>query len=220
MGWVGAPSSAAARAAACFHTPTSAGFSCWPGERAAAHTAMQSQALAGRAAPSGAARASRSRQQQRLVAFQGFRRPGVVDGAASAPASLQAAVQRQVAAAARSSGVRTVRVTRMMFERFTEKAIKVVMLAQEEARRLGHNFVGTEQILLGLIGESTGARGLGAARGGREGLPPPPPPAARRLPARAGAFRLGYHPRALTAPLCPPLPAPQASPPRCSSPWA
>ena len=43
-----------------------------------------------------------------------------------------------------------------MFERFTEKAIKVIMLAQEEARRLGHNFVGTEQVLLGLIGESTG----------------------------------------------------------------
>jgi ATP-dependent Clp protease ATP-binding subunit ClpC len=44
----------------------------------------------------------------------------------------------------------------VMFELFTEKAIKVVMLAQEEARRLGHNFVGTEQILLGLIGEGTG----------------------------------------------------------------
>jgi ATP-dependent Clp protease ATP-binding subunit ClpC len=43
-----------------------------------------------------------------------------------------------------------------MFERFTEKAIKVVMLAQEESRRLGHNFVGTEQILLGLIGEGAG----------------------------------------------------------------
>ena len=43
-----------------------------------------------------------------------------------------------------------------MFERFTEKAIKVIMLAQEEARRLGHNFVGTAQILLGLIGEGTG----------------------------------------------------------------
>lgn len=43
-----------------------------------------------------------------------------------------------------------------MFERFTEKAIKVIMLAQEESRRLGHNFVGTEQILLGLIGEGTG----------------------------------------------------------------
>lgn len=38
-----------------------------------------------------------------------------------------------------------------MFEYFTEKAIAVVMYSQEEARRLGHNFVGTEQILLGLI---------------------------------------------------------------------
>ena len=43
-----------------------------------------------------------------------------------------------------------------MFERFTDTAIKVIRLAQEEARRLGHNFVGTEQILLGLIGEGDG----------------------------------------------------------------
>ncbi len=43
-----------------------------------------------------------------------------------------------------------------MFERFTEKAIRVIMLAQEESRRLGHNFVGTEQLLLGLISEGTG----------------------------------------------------------------
>ncbi|GAB2280388.1 ATP-dependent Clp protease ATP-binding subunit ClpA cd4b, chloroplastic [Dionaea muscipula] len=47
-------------------------------------------------------------------------------------------------------------VVKAMFERFTEKAIEVIMLAQEEARRLGHNFVGTEQILLGLISEGTG----------------------------------------------------------------
>lgn len=43
-----------------------------------------------------------------------------------------------------------------MFEHFTNKAVKAVMLAQEETRRLGHNLVGTEQILLGLIGEGTG----------------------------------------------------------------
>jgi ATP-dependent Clp protease ATP-binding subunit ClpC len=43
-----------------------------------------------------------------------------------------------------------------MFEHFTSEAIRVVMLAQEEARRQGHNFVGTEQILLGLLGEGTG----------------------------------------------------------------
>jgi CHAT domain-containing protein len=43
-----------------------------------------------------------------------------------------------------------------MFERFTDQAIKVIMIAQEEARRLGHNFVGAEFIFLGLIGEATG----------------------------------------------------------------
>ena len=47
-----------------------------------------------------------------------------------------------------------------MFEHFTERAIKSVMLAQEEARRLGHNLVGTEQILLGLIGEGTGVAAI------------------------------------------------------------
>ncbi|KAJ9567861.1 hypothetical protein OSB04_003827 [Centaurea solstitialis] len=61
---------------------------------------------------------------------------------------------------AAATSVRRAKPTRIvpkaMFERFTEKAIKVIMLAQEEARRLGHNFVGTEQILLGLIGEGTG----------------------------------------------------------------
>ena len=43
-----------------------------------------------------------------------------------------------------------------MFEKFTDEAIKVIMLAQEESRRLGHNWVGTEQILLGLIAQETG----------------------------------------------------------------
>ena len=43
-----------------------------------------------------------------------------------------------------------------MYENFTEKSIKVIFLAQEESRRLGHNFVCTEQILLGTIGEETG----------------------------------------------------------------
>ena len=46
-----------------------------------------------------------------------------------------------------------------MFEKFTEEAIKAIMLAQEESRRLGHNFVGTEQILIGLIGERKGTAG-------------------------------------------------------------
>ena len=43
-----------------------------------------------------------------------------------------------------------------MFEKFTEGAIKVIMLSQEEARRMGHNFVGTEQLFLGIVGQRQG----------------------------------------------------------------
>src|SRR5687767_15694904 len=43
-----------------------------------------------------------------------------------------------------------------MFERFTDRARRVVVLAQEEARLLNHNFIGTEHILLGLIHEGEG----------------------------------------------------------------
>ncbi|TCL61972.1 ATP-dependent Clp protease ATP-binding subunit ClpC [Hydrogenispora ethanolica] len=43
-----------------------------------------------------------------------------------------------------------------MFERFTERARKVVYLAQQEAARLGHNVVGTEHLLLGLVAEGDG----------------------------------------------------------------
>ena len=49
-----------------------------------------------------------------------------------------------------------------MFEKFTEGAIKIIMISQEESRRMGHNFVGTEQLLLGVIGQrhGIGARAL------------------------------------------------------------
>src|ERR671911_147289 len=43
-----------------------------------------------------------------------------------------------------------------MFERFTDRARRVLVLAQEEARLLNHNFIGTEHILLGLIHEGEG----------------------------------------------------------------
>ena len=43
-----------------------------------------------------------------------------------------------------------------MFERFTDRARRVVVLAQEEARMLNHNYIGTEHILLGLIREGDG----------------------------------------------------------------
>ena len=46
-----------------------------------------------------------------------------------------------------------------MFERFTNRARHVVVLAQEEARRLHHNYIGTEHLLLGLFGEPEGVAG-------------------------------------------------------------
>ena len=50
-----------------------------------------------------------------------------------------------------------------MFERFTERARQVIVLAQEEARVLRHNYIGTEHLLLGLLREADGvaARVLG-----------------------------------------------------------
>jgi ATP-dependent Clp protease ATP-binding subunit ClpC len=51
-----------------------------------------------------------------------------------------------------------------VFERFTDRARRVVVLAQEEARMLNHSYIGTEHILLGLIheGEGVAARALGS----------------------------------------------------------
>ena len=50
----------------------------------------------------------------------------------------------------------------MMSERFTERSVRIMVIAQKEAKRLGHSFLGTEQFLLGLIGEgeSIGAQVL------------------------------------------------------------
>jgi ATP-dependent Clp protease ATP-binding subunit ClpC len=45
-----------------------------------------------------------------------------------------------------------------MFERFTERARQVIVLAQEEARTLWHNYIGTEHLLLGLLREADGWR--------------------------------------------------------------
>ncbi|EMS54417.1 ATP-dependent Clp protease ATP-binding subunit clpA-like protein CD4B, chloroplastic [Triticum urartu] len=88
-----------------------------------------------------------------LGGFQGLRRANFLDTKSVVRHDFGSIVASQLA---RPRGKGSRMVVRAMFERFTEKAIKVIMLAQEEARRLGHNFVGTEQILLGLIGEGTG----------------------------------------------------------------
>ncbi len=54
------------------------------------------------------------------------------------------------------------------FERFTERARKVLTLAQEEAQRLKHNYIGTEHLLLGLVRESGGVAGIVLKREGIE----------------------------------------------------
>jgi ATP-dependent Clp protease ATP-binding subunit ClpC len=59
-----------------------------------------------------------------------------------------------------------------MFERFTDRARRVVVAAQEEARALGHHYIGTEHLLLGLIheGGGVGAKALESLGIGAEGL--------------------------------------------------
>jgi ATP-dependent Clp protease ATP-binding subunit ClpC len=78
-----------------------------------------------------------------------------------------------------------------MFERFTDQAWRVVVLAEEEARRLDHNWIGTEHLLLGLIREGDGmaaqvlvspwlagsGRAMPAARRRDRAAPRPAPPA-------------------------------------------
>lgn len=43
-----------------------------------------------------------------------------------------------------------------MFERFTERSRRVIVLGQEEARKLNHNYIGTEHLLLGLVHDGQG----------------------------------------------------------------
>ncbi|XP_010442575.1 PREDICTED: chaperone protein ClpC1, chloroplastic-like [Camelina sativa] len=89
----------------------------------------------------------------RMQGFMGLRGSNALDTLGSTRQDFHSKVRQSMNVPKGKASRCTVKA---MFERFTEKAIKVIMLAQEEARRLGHNFVGTEQILLGLIGEGTG----------------------------------------------------------------
>jgi ATP-dependent Clp protease ATP-binding subunit ClpC len=59
-----------------------------------------------------------------------------------------------------------------MFERFTDKARRVVVLAQEESRMMNHNYIGTEHLLLGLLheGEGIGAKALASLDISLEGV--------------------------------------------------
>src|SRR5262249_46505489 len=60
------------------------------------------------------------------------------------------------------TGFKAQRHSSLMFERFTNRARRVVVLAQEEARLLKHNYIGTEHLLLALVheGQGVGARAL------------------------------------------------------------
>jgi len=80
-----------------------------------------------------------------------------------------------------------------MFERFTDRARRVVVLAQEEARRLDHGHIGTEHLLLGLISEGQGlaAKALDALG---VVLEPARQEVARMFGASAGAQRGGHIP--------------------------
>jgi ATP-dependent Clp protease ATP-binding subunit ClpC len=102
-----------------------------------------------------------------------------------------------------------------MFERFTDRARRVLVLAQEEARLLGHPFIGTEHILLGLLAEGDGvaARALSllgvhleptrarvgailgsSATGATTGSPPFTPRAKKTLElALRESLQLGHH---------------------------
>ena len=129
-----------------------------------------------------------------------------------------------------------------MFERFTDRARRVLVLAQEEARLLNHSFIGTEHILLGLIheGEAWAAKALeslgisleavrekveetiGMAGASPDWLAPVHPPG-EEGPRALAALRPSSSATATSAPstCCSASSArARASPPRCSSAWA
>jgi ATP-dependent Clp protease ATP-binding subunit ClpC len=102
----------------------------------------------------------------------------------------------------------------VVFERFTDRARRVLVLAQEEARLLNHNFIGTEHILLGLIQEGEGvaaqaleslgislvavrskvAESVGPAAAGATGSPPFTPRAKKVLElSLREALQLGHN---------------------------
>src|ERR1700744_5424047 len=83
-----------------------------------------------------------------------------------------------------------------LFERFTERARQVVVLAQEEARTLKHNYIGTEHILLGLLREEEGlvARIVGSGEEVTSGQIPFTPRAKKVLElALREALSLGHN---------------------------
>jgi ATP-dependent Clp protease ATP-binding subunit ClpA len=91
--------------------------------------------------------------------------PPIVDSTSRAESDLRTGARAYIRPSRRHRGVRLGRslygrgtgaILCGVFERFTERARQVVVLAQEEARTLKHNYVGTEHILLGLLREEEG----------------------------------------------------------------
>ena len=90
-----------------------------------------------------------------------------------------------------------------MFERFTDQSHRAVVLAQEEARRLNHDHVGTEHLLAGLLREERGTAAqvlvpsgvtLDAVRGQIAALAGPGPSRSRPGPRRASSWHYGRQP--------------------------
>ncbi|RHN70409.1 putative UVR domain, chaperonin ClpB, P-loop containing nucleoside triphosphate hydrolase [Medicago truncatula] len=92
----------------------------------------------------------------RLSGFSGLRPVNSLDSMLRYKQDFHSKVLTQIGTNRVRGGRGSRCVTRAIFHHFSEKPVKVIMLAQDEARRLGHNFVGTEQILLGIIREGTG----------------------------------------------------------------
>ena len=69
-----------------------------------------------------------------------------------------------------------------MFERFSDRARRVVVLAQDEAKALNHNYIGTEHLLLGLVseGEGVAAKALTSLGISLEAVTSPSPRVPRR----------------------------------------
>ncbi|KAI5058545.1 hypothetical protein GOP47_0026715 [Adiantum capillus-veneris] len=97
-----------------------------------------------------------------LVRYQGLRTSSSVDAISNSPSDTEAffaVVSRLLDSQVIHAG--SIRpVVSAVFERFTERAIKTVMLAQREAKALGKAEVGTEQLLLGLIAEDRASEGF------------------------------------------------------------
>ncbi len=83
-----------------------------------------------------------------------------------------------------------------MFNRFTERAHRVLMLAQQEAARLGHDYIGTEHLLLGLVheGEGIAAKALGSLNIGLDTVRSQVEQLIGR--GQGSGFEIGYTPRA------------------------